>query len=622
MSVETARITEPLLRSEYHSTRFESANRCGDLLLIFHKTQVVIPSRYNHNNWQTSLAGERWELLNDETKGLLKGYPFIAGDAQGWNFFLVGEIFSSQDNSQNLPDFLCRVLSGTTSAESLNGHFLLFGFNQQDRRWHVFTDRFGTLHAYYGSDGWRAALGTFSPAVAAVASRKQLDWSALAGFFSQGFFPDASTFFTDVQILKPASHYVFDEGGIILQQTRYWNWWHQPESKRSYDETVDEFAGIFREVMQDHTSQGLVALPISGGLDSRATTTIYDRRQAYDVSENVWAYSYGYAADSPETNIARRVANSRSLPFQSFAIKPYLFANLDVVMDSVEGFQDITLCRQAAVLNEISANADFVIAAHWGDVWMDTMGLANSTVNGTNPSMEENIIVDHTIKKIIKSGRQWLLDNVASPQLNSKSAEELMRDAVSTELSRSKHIGCPDFRVKAFKTDNWSFRWTTTSLRMFQPAAFPRLPFYDSRLTDFFCTVPSEFHYGRRLQVDYLKRFAPDLARITWQAPDANLFDYQTKSKVLPKRAAKKVWRLLTRKKVIERNWEIQLYGSKQRVELESKLMKPGLRLHEFVAGEKIRGLLDQFYIDPYTEKRGYTVSMLVTLSTWLEKYA
>ena len=31
-----------------------------------------------------------------------------------------------------------------------------------------------------------------------------------------------------------------------------------------------------------------------------------------------------------------------------------------------------------------------------------------------------------------------------------------------------------------------SFRWTTTSLRMFQAAAFPRLPFYDTRMADFF----------------------------------------------------------------------------------------------------------------------------------------
>ena len=50
--------------------------------------------------------------------------------------------------------------------------------------------------------------------------------------------------------------------------------------------------------------------------------------------------------------------------------------------------------------------------------------------------------------------------------------------------------------------EQWSARWTTASLRMFQSAAFPRLPFYDTRLADFFATVPTPLVAGRRLQID------------------------------------------------------------------------------------------------------------------------
>jgi hypothetical protein len=620
MIIESGLTTESFLPSLHDSASYQPDIRCGDLLLTFPDVEDVIPSRYSHNYWRTSLTGEGWQLLHDDTKGTWKGYPVVAGGVEEWNFCLLGEL-NGQVSSQNLLDSLHSIVLGKASAESLNGHFLLLAYNQQDGRWHVFTDRFGTFHAYYGSDGRRCALGTFSPAVAAVASRKQLDWSALAAFFAQGFFPGARTFFADVQILEPASHYAFDASGKIIAQTRYWNWWHDPKWNRSYDDTVDQFSDIFREVMQDLTRDGRVALPISGGLDSRSTTTIYNPVETSCLRENIWAYSYGYAADSPETQIARRVAKTRSLPFQAFTIKPYLFPNLDLVLDSVEGFQDITQCRQAAVLNEIAPRADYVIAAHWGDVWMDTMGFAEANGHENKASDLDSTVVDHTVRKITKAGSQWLLRNISDPQLHHQRAEELLLENVKAEISKLKHIGCPDFRVKAFKTDNWSFRWTTTSLRMFQPAAFPRLPFYDSRLVDFFCTVPSEFLKGRRLQVDYMKRYAPDLARIIWQARDANLFTYQSKSKVLPRRAAKKVWRLLTQKKLIERNWEIQLFSAEGRVGLDAKLMKPGLRIHEFVAPEKIKELLDHFYIDPYAEKRGYTVSMLVTLSVWLEKY-
>ncbi len=619
--IDTGLTTESLLPPVHTEASSRAGIRCGDLLLTFQETDGPIPGRYSHNSWKTTLAGEGWQLLHDDSGTTWKGYPVSVGDAHEWNFILLGELNGLDRNSHNLLDSLHSVVSGRKGAEALNGHFLLLAYNQQDRRWHVFTDRFGTFHAYYGSDGWRCAFGTFSPAVAAAASRKQLDWSALTAFFAQGFFPADRTFFDDVQILQPASHYVFDATGKMREQKRYWHWWHQPDLNRSYDETVEEFGGIFREVMRDHTRDGRVALPISGGLDSRSTTTIAGNGQTTAEGGNLWAYSYGYTDDSPETNIARRIASARCLPFQAFTIKPYLFQNLDLVLDSVEGFQDITQCRQAAVVNEIAPNADYVIAAHWGDVWMDTMGLSGINGNRSSDVTSDSKIVNHALRKVKKGGREWLLTNVSADQLKGEDAEQFLHETVCDELSSLKHIACPDFRVKAFKTDNWSFRWTVSSLRMFQPAAFPRLPFYDTRLTDFFCTVPSKFTHQRQLQIDYLKRFAPDLARITWQARDANLFNYKKSIRTLSRRAVKKGWRVLTGRQQIERNWEMQFFNSHGRANLEATLVQPGLRLHEFVSPSKIADLLAAFYAHPYAEKRGYTVSMLLTLSTWLEKY-
>jgi hypothetical protein len=174
--------------------------------------------------------------------------------------------------------------------------------------------------------------------------------------------------------------------------------------------------------------------------------------------------------------------------------------------------------------------------------------------------------------------------------------------------------------VKAFKTDQWSFRWTLSSIRMFQAAAFPRLPFYDIRLADFFCTVPSDFVSGRRLQIDYLKRFAPDLARIEWQARGANLYRCQNHDIwQWPYRAVKKAARLLTGKKIIERNWEVQFGGEQGQKGLSHWLLRPGLRLHDLVPRAKIEQLLRDFRADPLKDGRGYTVSMLLTFSAFLQ---
>jgi asparagine synthase (glutamine-hydrolysing) len=147
------------------------------------------------------------------------------------------------------------------------------------------------------------------------------------------------------------------------------------------------------------------------------------------------------------------------------------------------------------------------------------------------------------------------------------------------------------------------------------------LIFYDQRITDFFQTVPSHFLVGRQFQIDYLKRFAPDLARIPWQAYDADLYQYQWfNTLLLPKRILKRLGRMLGGKKVLERNWEVQFLSGQGRSGLENWLLKSGLRLHEFLPPAQIKMLLEDFYRSP-NASNGYTVSMLLTFSAWLEKY-
>ncbi|MGH7410397.1 MAG: hypothetical protein ACREJ6_04960, partial [Candidatus Methylomirabilis sp.] len=483
----------------------------------------------------------------------------------------------------------------------------------------VWTDRFGTVHAYYATDGRRAALGTFFPVVASLASRRRLDWVGLTGFFGFGFFPQDRTFFEDVRILRPASHYVFDETGRLLREDRYWQWRHEPDGRRSYDDTVAEFGQVLGDVLADQIHDGRIAVPISGGLDSRTTVAVMTRDPCRPAADGrLWSYSYGYSDDSIETRIARRVASARELPFQSLTIRPYLFDRMDLVLASVEGFQDVTQCRQAFVSMEIRRHADYLIAAHWGDVWLDDMGLIGEEF----PPRRDEFIIDHALGKTAKRGREWLLKNLCQSRLNGREPHTLLRDLVRGELARVQDVADPDFRVKAFKTEQWSFRWTLASLRMFQPGASPKLPFYDTRLSDFFATVPTEFVAGRRLQIDYLKRFAPDLARIRWQAYDTNLFWYPYFSSwLLPKRAVKKGIRLLTRKHVIERNWEVQFLSEQGRQGLERWLLRPGLRLHEFVSPRAVETLLEGFCTAPPEGGRGYTVSMLLTFSAWLECY-
>lgn len=645
------------------------AGFAGDLLLAFDAVRPV--GGRAAMAWSPEGAGERVQLWSQPPQANWKGFPLMAMELAGWHAWLGGELYGLRAHS-DWQQVVRAILHGERPASDLNGHFLLLAREEPQGRWHVWMNRFASFHAYHACNGGRAALGTSFNAVAQAASRRQLDWHGLTGFFGCGFFPEDRTFYEDVRILRPATHYIFSVTGEQLSAKRYWDWHHEPDYRRTYDDTVAEFADIFgkvmcellggglqttdhgprtsevgsqRSVVSSHTSR--IALPISGGLDSRCTVaavpglrdhgTTGPRDQWSAVSgqwsNRLWAYSYGYSDDSVETRIARQVAQARGLPFEAFTIEPYLFDRLDQILGAVEGFQDITQCRQAFIADQLRQNADYVIAAHWGDVWLDDMGLVGTRPQDhrtTGPQGSKSVVssqlsgspvIDHTLKKMAKRGRAWLLENVCAPRLGKETPEPLLREFVESGMRPLSEIENPDFRVKAFKTDHWSFRWTLASIRMFQGSAFPRLPFYDTRLADFFCTVPSEYVAGRRLQIDYLKRFAPDLARIKWQARDANLFSHRRSPLwSFPKRALSKAARTLSGKQAVERNWEVQFGGKAGRANLENWLTRRGLKVHEFVVPSRVQSLVNDFYDRWPDPELGYTVSMLLTFSTWLEQ--
>ena len=128
----------------------------------------------------------------------LERVPQCRRHAGSWWYLLLGELYG-RDPNHSVP----QLLGSEQGAVGQNGHFLLCAWETESRRWHVWTDRFGTVHAYLGSGGRCTALGTFSPAVAAVSSRCRLDWTGLMGFFGQGFFPDDRTHFEDVRHRAP-----------------------------------------------------------------------------------------------------------------------------------------------------------------------------------------------------------------------------------------------------------------------------------------------------------------------------------------------------------------------------------------------------------------------------------
>jgi hypothetical protein len=190
------------------------------------------------------------------------------------------------------------------------------------------------------------------------------------------------------------------------------------------------------------------------------------------------------------------------------------------------------------------------------------------------------------------------------------------------EEARVAEVDDPSVRLLALKTEQWSWRWTQATLRAFRAATEPRLPFYDPRVADLVLRLPAALLAERRVQVELLRRRAEDLARVEWQAVEADLFALRhERTWRLPRRALRRLSRRLRPPTARLRNWEVQLLGPDGRAGLAPWLLEPGAPIHDWVDRAAVADLVDGLHAHPTDPARGYAVATLLTLAAWKARF-
>ncbi|RYD59435.1 MAG: hypothetical protein EOP56_00795 [Sphingobacteriales bacterium] len=528
-----------------------------------------------------------------------------------YHMIVLGQFYEPIDMSKLLA--VCSSYVDGTSKEFNDpaGHYLIFFTDLRDSSSYVFTNRLGTYHMYHSTEAGVNALGTYYLGLAKTTRDKQLDWEGITGFLGMGFFQDDTTYLKNIKVLLPASCYRFDRQLNLISHSRYWNWSYDPKPH-----TIKEYTEQLHNAMTSSISYAIsgkrVALPISGGLDSRTLAGIMTASGTH-AANNIWSFSYGYTPSSVETRIAGKIASSRNIPFDSYTLPNYLFDKMEVIKDAVEMFQYVDGTRQASMKELLEEKSDLVIGGHWGDVWLDDMGITDN-----NGAAREEGLQAAFGKKIIKKGSEWLLDNVSGQHF--ANGRQHLEDYFRDFADQYRHIEDADFVMKIFKTDQWSFRWTLASIRMYQAAVFPVLPFYDKRVVDLFLQIPTSVVAGRQLQIDYLKQYHPDLAKITWQEYGNNLYWYKHfNNRNIAYRAIDKIRRSIKGEQPITRNWEIFYLNDNGRRQLEKILLQSPFR--DVVPESTSRALLNDLYRHP-NAGNGYAISMLHTFARFIEAIA
>lgn len=574
---------------------------------ISNNKNVPSYSRMGNNAWSDSKSKEYNYSLSFPHNATIQWFNEL--NTETHHLIVLGQFYEAVEYKDLLDGCVSYVSGKSQIFNDPAGHYIIFLFDKVKKLHYIFTDRMGTYHAYHSSENGINTISTFYLGLAKQSISKTLDWEAISGFFAMGFFPEDTTYLKTVKIFKPAACYSFNENLEMVEYRRYWNWTHIPTTE-SLADNIDRLHQVLKDSLSYPLENKRVAIPISGGLDSRTLAGVIDDIHS---ASSVWGYSYGYSKKSIETRIAKKIAAARHIPFNDYVVPDYLFNNIDVIAESVDLFQYIDGTRQACMLDMLENKSDEVIGGHWGDVWLDNMGVSRDNQTGT----DEEILLSAFNKKIIKKGSDWLLNEVCQEHV--PDSRSFISEYFKRFVKQYDYIDDIDFRMKIFKTDQWSFRWTLASLRMYQAAVMPVLPFYDKRVVELFITIPTSQVSGRNMQIEYLKKYHPDLARIKWQEYHSNLYNYKLlNNRNIIYRVIDKTRRTLKRGTVIRRNWELFYLNAEGKKNLEAILLD-NKSFNQVVSRDKVRKLLDDFYKNP-SAGNGYAISMLHTFAQFLRK--
>lgn len=444
--------------------------------------------------------------------------------------------------------------------------------------------------------------------IAFTNDKQELDLEAICFFVAFGFFLDTDTYWKNKKILSPGTTYEIDDKGFISSAKNWFNW-KQETKNRSFNHIVDDFSELFEKIIKEQTLNKKVILPISGGLDSR-TQVVALRNHPF-----IKSYSYEYQGGYPETKIAKKIADVCQFPFTSMTVKKgYLWNCIEELASINQCFSEFTHPRQMAFFDSFKELGTVFSLGHMGDLLFDSFGLKHL------PFQEEVTIL---IKMLINKGGEELANLLWKSWGLDGSFKDYYTSRISSLLAEFD-IEDTNAKFRAFKTKYYVARWSSNNLSIFNAIHPVTLPYYDNRMCEFITTLPEEVLSKRKIQIEYIKNKAPDLAKITWQGQKpCNLYNYHLNKSPynLPFRIIGKLKRdynAILGKPYISRNWELQFVGKENNKYLNHWLLNTSL---ESIIPQHIT---KQFY-DNFIKKDAFTyshsVSMLLTLSLFQEKF-
>ena len=370
---------------------------------------------------------------------------------------------------------------------------------------------------------------------------------------------------------------------------------------------MSNFTDLFEFQIKRKLQGKRVILPISGGLDSRTIAA------ALKEHRNVVVYSYEFENGLNETKYGKMIANKYSWEFHSFKIpRGYLWKRLIDLAKINQCEVEFTHPRQMAVMEEISQLGDIIVSGSMGDLLFDSFNLSYDA--------STTDLIQYAMQTIVKPSGYELANELWNHWKLDKDFESELNKRIKTSL-REINIDNPISLMRAFKVMNYVKRWTNVNMKVFTNYSKVYAPYHENEICEFVCTLPEHHLSNRKIQIEYIKKRAPELARIPWQDYDLDLYKYKYFNSIFfPRRMmryAKRIIKenILGKPKIIERNWELQFLGKENKNALEKWLFQND-GLHSIIP-KKIISKYYKNFLDKDSIAYSHSTSMLLTLAVW-----
>ena len=428
-------------------------------------------------------------------------------------------------------------------------------------------------------------------------SRHTFNYKAISDWFSTGFFFENN-------------HFYFNNNENIQIKNLIKQWHYSPRNI-SFTKILNEFGNLIESLIEKEVEGKKIILPLSGGLDSRTLAA------ALKGKKNVIAFSYEFENGIKETEYARAIAELNGWEFHSYSIqKGDLWDNIIELSKINQCMTEFTHPRQMAVINEISALGDIFLSGSMGDLLFDTFSIPTNS----NVSIQVNKIMNLILKPggIEISDALWKYWNLKGDHLG------YLKEHIKEKLFNI-NISNPSSRIRAFKAIHYVNNWTNINMKIFSEHKPVYAPYHDKEMLEFICTIPENHLARRKIQIEYIKSRAPEIARVPWQKYDLDLYTYKKfNTNYFPRRAyrfAKRVIdeKLFKKSLLIQRNWELQFIGKNNEKKLEDWLFNTP-QLYELVPNKIVREFYHKFKkVD--SVKYSHPISMLLTMAVWCKHY-